>query len=339
MKPTLLFLALSTLSPAQTPTFNSIEARKLLRQPILSVMDKEAPGPSHDKHDYVSYAPYWWPDPNTPDGLPYLRRDGQTNRALVAMGDANNYSSTAHTIHLLANAFLASGDPAYAANAVLRIQTWFLNPATRMNPHLNYGQIVKGRNEGRSAGLVTMRAMIDILDAADDLTRKKALPAADGKALHDWMAQYHQWLSTSPIGLEEAPAKNNHGSWYAAQAMRIEVYLGMKAQATKRAEELKQRIASQIEADGTQPLEAAREDGFSYSVFNLEALANAAVIARPLGVNLWKFKTKDGRGMRAAFEYLQPFAGGTTPWPGKQLKKIPADALAKVRELYDRADP
>ena len=339
MKPAFLLLAFAILSSAQTATFNSIEARKLLRQPVLSVMNKATPGPSNDKHDYVSYAPYWWPDPTKPDGLPYIRKDGQTNRTLVAEGDAGNYSSTSRTIRQLAAAFVANGEQIYADNAILRIRAWFLDPATHMNPHVNFGQIVKGRNEGRGAGLITMRAMIDILDAADDLRKKKAMPVADSHGLHDWMDEYHRWLTTSPIGLEEAAAKNNHGSWYAAEAMRIEVYLGMKAQATKRAEALKQRIAWQFEPDGTQPLEAAREDDFSYSVFNLEALANAAMIAKPLGVNLWKFKTADGRSMRNAFQYLEPYAAGSKPWAGKELKAIPKDALAKVRELYDRANP
>ena len=71
----------------------------------------------------------------------------------------------------------------------------------------------------------------------------------------------------------------------------------------------------------------------------LEALANAAMIAKPLGVNLWKFKTADGRSMRNAFQYLEPYAAGSKPWAGKELKAIPKDALAKVRELYDRANP
>ena len=333
------FFWLATLAAAQPPSLNSIEARKLLRQPVLSVMEKAAAGPSNDKHDYVSYAPYWWPDPTKPDGLPYIRKDGHTNRALVAEGDAGNYSSTAHTIRQLAAAFVANGEQVYADNAILRIRAWFLDPATHMNPHVNFGLIVKGHSDGRGAGLITMRAMIDILDAADDLRRKKAMSTADSHGLHDWMDEYHRWLTTSPIGLEEAAAKNNHGSWYAAEAMRIEVYLGMKKQATKRAEELKIRIAWQFEPNGTQPLEAAREDGFSYSVFNLEALANAAVIAKPLGVNLWKFKTADGRSIRNAFQYLEPFASGSKPWAGKQLKPIPKDALSKVRELYDRANP
>ena len=47
----------------------------------FSVMHKKLTPPSGDKHDYMSFAPYWWPDPSTPDGLPYIRRDGEHNRA------------------------------------------------------------------------------------------------------------------------------------------------------------------------------------------------------------------------------------------------------------------
>ncbi len=35
--------------------------------------------PSGDRHDYFSLSPYWWPDPGKPAGLPYIRRDGETN--------------------------------------------------------------------------------------------------------------------------------------------------------------------------------------------------------------------------------------------------------------------
>jgi hypothetical protein len=35
--------------------------------------------PSGSKNDYMSMGPYWWPDPEKPDGLPYIRRDGEVN--------------------------------------------------------------------------------------------------------------------------------------------------------------------------------------------------------------------------------------------------------------------
>src|SRR5262245_685185 len=39
-----------------------------------SVMDKADVAPSGDRHDYLSYARYWWPNPDTKDGFPYIRR-------------------------------------------------------------------------------------------------------------------------------------------------------------------------------------------------------------------------------------------------------------------------
>lgn len=55
------------------------KADKSLKNPLYSVMDKTLVAASGDKHDYYSFPPYWWPDPSKKDGLPYLRKDGETN--------------------------------------------------------------------------------------------------------------------------------------------------------------------------------------------------------------------------------------------------------------------
>ena len=41
------------------------EADKLLDDKPLTVTEKKVPGPSGDLHDYVSLAPYYWPNPKT----------------------------------------------------------------------------------------------------------------------------------------------------------------------------------------------------------------------------------------------------------------------------------
>ena len=50
------------------------EADKLLDVQPLSVMMKEKVPASGNKHDYMSQARYYWPDPTKPDGLPYVSR-------------------------------------------------------------------------------------------------------------------------------------------------------------------------------------------------------------------------------------------------------------------------
>ena len=52
-----------------------------------SVMDKGVTPPSGDKHDYMSQAPYWWPDPTKPDGSPYIRKDGERNPEIDKITD------------------------------------------------------------------------------------------------------------------------------------------------------------------------------------------------------------------------------------------------------------
>ena len=72
-------------------------AEKAVARGPYSVMDKKEVGPSGDKHDYLSYARYWWPNPNTSDGLPYIRRDGKTNDAASSRATMSRCATCATT--------------------------------------------------------------------------------------------------------------------------------------------------------------------------------------------------------------------------------------------------
>jgi hypothetical protein len=52
---------------------------------------------------------------------------------------------------------------------------------------------------------------------------------------------------------------------------------------------------------------------------NLEGWFTLARLAQEAGVDLWHFRTADGRSLRGALDYLVPFAGGATPWPHPQI--------------------
>lgn len=70
--------------PFYATTYETLktEADKLLDSQALSVMMKEKTPASGDKHDYMSQARYYWPDPTKPNGLPYINRDGVSNPEL-----------------------------------------------------------------------------------------------------------------------------------------------------------------------------------------------------------------------------------------------------------------
>ncbi len=119
----------------------------------FSVVDKDASPPSGDPHDYLSQAPYWWPDPDIDSGLPWVRRDGEANpdreqhdrQAVAAMFSA---------VNTLSAAFFFNDHEDFAARAGLLLRTWFLDPQTRMNPHLQYAQGIPGRCEGCGIGII-----------------------------------------------------------------------------------------------------------------------------------------------------------------------------------------
>ena len=103
----------------------------------------------------------------------------------------------------------------------------------------------------------------------------------------------------------EGTRKNNHGTWYDVQVCNILIYLGDVEQVKSILEAVKdKRIATQIEPDGSQPLELARTKSFSYSTMNLAGFTELARLGKLLGVDLWNFETGDGRSIKKAYEFL-----------------------------------
>jgi hypothetical protein len=297
----------------------------------FSVMQKTRVAPSGDKHDFLSIAPYWWPDPDKAGGLPYIRRDGEVNPESRVGTDDGPFGRMVDALRVLAGAYRAFGEERFAARAALLLRTWFLDPATRMHPHLDYGQAVPGRNQGRGAGIIATRRLAWVVEASRHLAGSPAWTDADRRGLHDWCAAYARWLQTSANGKDEAAAANNHGTWYEVQLVALQLHIGQQQEARARVEtRVKERLAAQIEPDGRQPHELARTRAWSYSVMNLEGWFAIAQLGREVGVNLWNYRTPDGRSLRGALDYLVPFAAGQATWTHRQITPYDPAALAPL---------
>ena len=132
----------------------------------------------------------------------------------------------------------------------------------------------------------------------------------------------------SKHGRDEAAAKNNHGTYYDVQVASYALFLGKRDLAKRVVEEARtKRVAAQVEPDGRQPLELERTRAWGYSVGNLDGLMTLAELGERVRVDLWHYRTPDGRGIRAALEYLYPFAVGAQKWPHQQLGDWPPEML------------
>jgi hypothetical protein len=304
------------------------EARQALSQQPTSVVSKATTPPSGDKHDYMSQAPYFWPDPAKPNGLPYIRRDGERNPEINKITDHHTMDVMVAATRTLALAFYCKGNEEYAAKAAQLLRAWFLDPETRMNPNLQYAQAIPGVNTGRGIGLIETRGLADVVDSIGMLAGSKAWTNADQRGLEEWYSKFLQWMRESKNGRDEAAAKNNHGTYYDVQTASFALFLGKRALAKQILETAKQkRIALQIEPDGRQPLELVRTKAWGYSNGNLDGLQLLARLGESVGVDLWNYQTKDGRSIRRALEYLYPFAVGEKKWTDQQLGEWPPQML------------
>jgi len=304
------------------------DAQQALTAGPFSVVSKGVTPPSGDKRDYMSQAPYWWPDPARPDGLPYIRRDGERNPEINKITDHRVMDQMVAAVETLALAYYLKGDEAYAEKATRLLRAWFFEPATRMNPNLEYAQGIPGVNTGRGIGLIETRGLTRVVDAVGLLAGAKAWTETDQRGLQDWFDMFLRWMLESKHGREEAAAKNNHGTYYDLQVVSFALFIGKRELATNTLKTARQkRIAAQIEPDGRQPLELARTRAWSYSVGNLDGLMSLARLGRSAGVDLWNYRTADGRGIRKALDYLTPFALGEQKWTYQQLGEWPPQTL------------
>jgi hypothetical protein len=317
-------------------------AEKALKMDPVTVTSKTQAPEGGSMHDYVSLAPYWWPDPAAKDGLPYIRRDGEVNPERELYHDREHFGQLVSAVGALSSAHYFTADERFAEHATRLLSAWFLDSATCMNPSLNFAQAIRGRNAGRGAGLIEMHMLPRILDAIGLLEGSQSWTPAKQRAMTDWCSRYYAWLNTSPIGRDEFRAPNNHGSWYDVQRASVALFIGKTEEAKKILEEAKtRRIASEIEPDGTQPKELVRTKSMGYCTFNLIALTTLATIGSTAGVDLWHFATADGRGIQKAIDYMAPFYAGKANWDHKQI--IPFDwnealeMLTKANPFYDGA--
>ncbi|KAI0301430.1 chondroitin AC/alginate lyase [Russula brevipes] len=242
--------------------------------------------PSNDTHDYLSWAPYYWPNCTgvgnttelTPQQIwvtcPYQQLDGQFNPDIRTVNNTGAFNALADATIYNALAWVINGSSQYSKNVANWIDTWFLANATYMNPNLNYAQVVRGpktSNKGSHTGVLDLKCMVKIVNA---------------------------------LALAEAAATNNHGSYYYGQLAALQILVNDIAGANATIQKYFSTLyMGQINATGEQPLEAVRTRPFHYRAYNLEAMITNARLATHVGFDAWHLRTSDNGTIKAALDF------------------------------------
>jgi hypothetical protein len=269
-------------------------------------------------NDYVSEAPYWFPDPKNPGG-PYIRRDGEHNEARFT-GNTNDLRSMAAAVLSLGMGAFCLGTPGCVEHGAKVLATWFVDAKTRMNPHLEYGQMIRGVNTGRGAGSIDTQALIHAAQGVVLLELAGKLPSEIFSGVRRWYADYVRWMTTSAHGKSEQQAGNNHATWWTTQVAAYATFTGnaaLRQFAWGRFRDY--LVPTEIQPDGSCPREEERTRSLHYSSMNLDSFALLCRLAQLDGVDLWHFHTSRGIGVETAFDYLLPYMLKPATWKYKQI--------------------
>jgi hypothetical protein len=327
--------------PAYMPAYKQLlrDANKALKFKPVSVTYKTATPPSGNKHDYMSIGPYWWPNPDKPNGLPYIRKDGVVNPEIKEYPDKESMPVLCESIYILSLAYYFSENEKYAEHAAELIKVWFLNEETKMNPNLNFGQAIKGVTDGRAEGMIDTRHFIFVIDGVELLKISPSWTNKNNEDLKKWFSEFLDWMKNSPIAIDEMNAKNNHGVWFDAQELSYALYVEDTLLAKKVIETSISRIDKQMAKDGSFPLEMERTTSLHYSTFIMNAFVIIGQLSDQLGVDLWNHKTKSGKSLKLAYDFLLPYIIKEKVWTSPQIKPFNfSDAfpiLLRGKYVYD----
>ena len=171
-----------------------------------------------------------------------------------------------------------------------------------------------------NSGLLDGYSFLIVPDAVDILSASKSAKQKDIAAIRQWFTDYLEWMLTSPQGVKEDVAENNHGTAYHIQVAVYALFVGNDSVAQPYLNSfVERRIVPQVELDGRQPKELARTRGYGYSCYNLKHYLDMMDICRLQGIDLLAHPNMQNR-IAKAIDFLTPYLGRpVSAWPFQQI--------------------
>lgn len=239
-------------------------------------------------------------------------------------------------VETLALAYYFTKEAKYAKFASKLMQTWFLDTATRQNPHLNFGQAIPGRNTGRGIGIIETRGLFRVIDAAILLQGSESWSKQNHLELQKWFSDYLTWLTESPIGKDEADEHNNHGTHYSVQVIDYALFTDHPEVVSAEIETFKNRMETQLKSDGSQPFELERTKSWNYVSMNLDGYFIAAQLAENSKVNLWHQQISEGKNIKKCVDWLLPYLKNEKKWDHEQIQKMEYKETIRILKIASK---
>lgn len=296
------------------------KAEEALRAPVRHITDVQCPRSEGGIHDYYSNGDYWWPNPDTQDGLPYIQRDGETNPE-----NFNEHREIMRhmrkNVVYLTSGYILSGDEKYAEFAVTHLKEFFLDKETYMAPNLSYAQAILGVCPGRGVGIIDTLHLVDVVFAVERLKNSNSMSEEVYYGIKKWFAQYLGWMLTDENGIEEMTMDNNHAVCFFVQAAAFALFTDNEIMADFCRQYFKKGLLVQQASDGSFPRETGRTKPYNYSIFIVDNMVNLCQLLSKPEDDLWEYVTEDGKSIQKAVDFITPYILDKSKWP------YPADVM------------
>ncbi|KAF8760706.1 chondroitin AC alginate lyase [Rhizoctonia solani] len=251
-----------------------------------------APGPTKTKSCTPSPTKSMPPQSSNKawSSCPYKSRDGKVNPDTRDIKSSAYIGQVSQSVLWNAIAAAASGAQSHEKSVADFINTFFLDNKSKMNPKVEFGQVIRGppgTQAGSYMGILDMRSLVKVVNAILVLreTQSSYWTQDRDDRMKVWATQYVRWVEASAMGKKAERAANNHGSFYPNQIAAMKILSGDIVGAK-------------------QPLEAVRTRPFHYRCFNLEAMITNAKLGDYIGINYWSTRTKYGATIQTAVDYI-----------------------------------
>jgi len=219
-------------------------------------------------------------------------------------------------IAALAAAFQLTHEERYAVHAALHLRSWFVDPATRMRPAIDYGGVVVGapQQHPNFEGVLDTVFLAEVAQAIPVLAA--SLNNEELTAIKGWFGEYIRWLTESRLAALARDQKDHHGSsWLLQSAAYARLTNNETVLADLRHRFKTVTLRAQIVADGTFPQELVTKWPYRNSLFNLDMLAAACDLLSSRFENLWEFDLQDGPGLHVVMARHSPYIKNRGSWP------------------------